>query len=363
MDNNAPQPAVHHLSKYLIIGIVVIGFITTFTSGFVLSSLLSSEKSLKNNQNGKITPTPKEVSTTPKLLPENPAVPQDSTKFLPGKHYYDDTIMLVTKDAPQLTLIATATRGEQEQGYIQSTRVSYFDGKNWTRLSDSKNTQDSTIVAGKLLKNWLVNIDPSRVLKQSVTAEVTFNNNDLAVISNTLLNEIGMRSLPGYTKFISQGTATLTVNGTLHEAHILYSRIYSENAADIQFYTQPFGLTTDWLAFWDDQGNFYHIDTTSVDKPTPIYQTHEIGVMEDSKGGVYKSFNLKVTRDGKNPPENYTFFIDYPVSSTLTLSRVNGVNKAPDGSYTWYLGNVEGTVTGAGGQAQNGVGIVEYIHD
>lgn len=377
-NNNSSQtinPAIKNTSnlffKLFIIFLIIIGFITTFASGYFLSRLFATEQ----NVTTKNIPYVKDVTPSPALnnpnhkdstsypTSNNPQVEQQTTKFLPGKHYFDDTIMIVTKDKPQINVVATVTRAEQEKDYAQSTRVSYYDGANWTRQSASKTSQDSTIVSNNLVKSWGTTIDPSRVLKQTAQGEITINNSSLVFSTGVLQNEIGIRSLPGYTKFISNGTGTLTVNGVSHQAYVLYTRIYSLNAVEIQFYNQPFGVITDYIAFWDTQGNFYHVDATSVDKPTPTYQTHQLGIMEDSNGAVEKTFSVTVNRSSKNPPEQYIVSLNSPIGATLSFNRINGVNKAPNGSFTWYMGNIEGTVRRSSGENLSGIGLVEYIHN
>lgn len=351
-----------HISKVFILVIVVIGFITTFASGYLLSYLLDTEQNVTTETIPE-TGTPYIKDVTPSYpTSNNPHVEQDSTKFLPGKHYFDDTIMIVTMDKPQVSVIATVTRAEQDKDYVQSTRVSYYDGSSWARQSMSKASKDSTIVSSNLIKSWDIAIDPSRVLKQTVQGEVTINNTSLVFSTGVLQNEIVMRSLPGYTKFISSGTGTLTANGVMHQAYIAYTRIYSLNAREIQFYNQSFGVTTDYIVFWDTQGNFYHVDATSVDKPTPIYQSHQLGIMENINGAVEKTFSVTVNRDSKNPPEQYTTSLN-GIGVTLRFNRINEINKAPNGSFTWYMGNIEGTVLKPNGESLSGIGLVEYIHD
>lgn len=359
------QQSTSQIGKFFIIIVVIIGFITAFAGGYFLSCTLSSEKNVTIT--GPAIPTtkvlPTTVITSPYLTANNPEVAQDTTKFLPGKHYFDDTILLITRDKPRISLIATVTRAEQDGNYAQSSRVSYFDGSNWTRQSNSKTISDSTIVSNSLVKSWSTTIDPSRVLKQTAQGEITINNTSLSFSTGLLQNEIGMRSIPGYTKFMSQGTGVLKINGVTHDAYILYTRIYSLNASDIQFYNQPFGLTTDWIAFWDTKGNFYHVDVTNVDKPTQTYQTHQIAVIEDTNGSVTKTFNVSVQRDEKNPPTQYSVSLNNPIGVTMKFNRINANNKAPNGSYTWYMGNIEGSVQKSNGESLQGVGVVEYIHD
>lgn len=345
-------------TKIFIFIIIIIGFITTFTSGFFLSTLLSTEN--KPPTVSSVTP-----SITPFQIPvttDAPGITQDSTKFLPGKHYFDDDIILITKDKPRISLVASVVRSEQDSGYIQNTRVSYFDGSSWTRQTDYNTIPDPSIISGKLVNNWKIDIDPSRVLKQTVQGKITVKNTVINFSTGVLENEIGIRSLPGYTKFTSNGTGKLDINGTPHDTFILYTRIYSLNAADIQFYDKIYGLTTDWIAFWDSAGNFYHVDSTNVGKPTSIYQTHQLGIMENAAGSVSKSFVVSVNRDTQNPPDKYIVTINNPIDSILNFKRINGIDKAPNSGYTWYMGNIEGTVRTKNGENLPGFGLVEYIH-
>jgi len=345
--------------KILILFLVVVGFITTFITGFILARLLASEA-----RGGMIRVAPgKNDIAFPVLEDDNlPTVPQDSTKFIPGKHYFDDTIILVSKKDPSINLVATVTRSEQDGSYTQGTRVSFFDGASWDRKTTSQKTDSSSIVSNGIVKSWNVQIDPTRVLKQTVDGEVTVNKKTIQFTSGILQNEISVRSLPGYTKFMSEGMGTITVEGTSYDAYVLYTRIYSLNASDIQFYSEPLGLTTDWMIFWDSAGNFYHADVTNVQKPTDIYQTHELGILKDPQGAVSKTFNVSVTRDGLTPPKDYTISFGESLNAKLNFQRIDELNKAPDGSFQWFIGNIDGKIE-KNGQFIPGKGLIEYIHN
>lgn len=345
------------LPKVFLLIFLIIGFIIAFTSGYFLRTVLSSEEEIPKEKQ----PLPTTLPNDTGVMPNTPEIAQDTTKFLPGKFYFDDTLIAITKDTPHQTIAASVRRIEQNGSYSQKTGVSYFNGDKWTRLQDSKNTPNPTIVSNSLITRWITNLDPSRVLKESDEGEFTVNKTKIAFSTGELQNEISVRSLPGYTKFLSVGNGTLTIDGQTYEAYILYTRIYSLNASDIQFYNEPLGLTTDWLAFWDTEGNFYHADATQVNKPTPIYQTHQLGILELINGAVLKTFQLSINRDAQKPPVKYTITLGIPLSSTLTLNRINAINKAPNNAYTWFMGNVEGSVI-RDGETLRGVGLIEYIH-
>ena len=348
------------LHKALILFVLIFGFVSTFIMGYFLANLMSMEKTVSNN---------KEETEIPEIVENKdddyPEIVQDSANFAPGKHYFNETIIFVSKNKPRINLVATVSTSKGDgDNFTQNMRVSFFDGEKWTRKSKSQNTKNSSITSNDLVRKWKVDIDPSRVLKQTLEGEVNVDKNEITFTSGTLSNEIGVRSLPGYTKFMSNGLGKMTVNGEILDAYVLYTHIYSLNSSEIQFYDNPFGLTTDWIAFWDSEDNFYHIDSTSVDKPTEIYQTHQIGILEDSfLNSVTKTFSTSIIRDSETPPVDYRVRLDSPINASLNFKRVNSLNKAPNGSYVWYMGNIEGSVQRQNGKTLDGVGLVEYIHN
>lgn len=370
VDNQIPisvnaQNKRNTVLKFFLILLIILGFVGAFGGGYFLKDLLKKENVTQNIIQSSPMPSANSQSNSQKPIIQNePSIIAETTKFLPGKHYFDDTIMAIAKDKPYYSLVATVTRQQQGSNYAQNSRVSYFDGKSWVRKQDSKTIPDNNIVSNSLIKSWSTSIDQSRVLKETDNGEININNSTISFSSGLLQNEISIRSLPGYTKFISKGDGFLTINGIKYSAYILYTRIYSLNSSDIQFYNQPFGLTTDWLVFWDTDGNMYHVDATNVTNPTLIYQTHKLGVLEDKDGTVFKTFQVTVNRDSLIPPNKYTIGLGSSIDSVLDLNLLDSINKAPNDSYKWYMGHVTGTVQrGEGGQVLNGVGLIEYIHN
>ena len=327
----------------ILIGLIV-GFIATFGSGFYLSSQLHLENPPQ------VTPT---VSPSP--------TPDDFPGLLPGtsgdtaQQYFLDTIFLIEKAEPHRAVIASIGR--------QDSRASYFNGAVWDREVTHVTTTKSGIEADTVIKKWDVKIDRSRVLREKVSGQLDIHKVRVEFTSDTLANEIGIRSLPDYTKFMSEGDGTILIDGASIPVHILYTRIYSMDASKIQFYTEPMGVTTDWVAFWDQAGNFYHIDTTEVGQPTDIYETHQIGVWKNSVGAVAKTFQVSVARDANPLPIELTISLQSPISTTLRLQRDSLQDRSIAGKYDWFLGTATGTVTNSKGENIQGFGIIEYIHD
>ncbi len=339
--------------------LLALGCIGAFISGFFISDLL---KQTTTTSRPAISPTPVSghAVATPTEMPMNAV---DQLRFSAGNHYFDDTVLVITTDAPHQVVIGSMVRIQENETFIHNTRVSLFDGTTWERKTLSKSADTPEILPNDLVTDWSIRIDATRMLKEQLKGTITVGDNTATFQANQLQNELGIRSLPGYTKFMSEGNGTLSINGTSHPAKVLYTRIYSMNTDDIQFYTEPIGVTTDWIAFWDSLGNFYHIDSSTVSKPTPIYKTHTLGILKTAMGAVTKTFSVHTIRDNNTPPDAYTITLQSPLDVTLQLSRKSALNKAPNGSYDWYLGTVEGTLTTASQKGATGYGVIEYIHD
>lgn len=365
MDTPLPEQSVSLSPKpsktnaIIILVLVLFGFTASFVGGFFTHQFLFPKDA----------PPPVVPSPPPQPAPVTPPVStgvvQDTTRYLPGKHFYDEGFYVLTKDSPHLVLLLSTTRSENATGsYSQSTRASLITPDVQTRITDSSSAKDSAIVTDKIIRSWQTTIDPSRVLREQSRMDVLVNSTVYQIDTGPLTNELAIRSLPGYTKFFSNGNGTITFDNQIHPAHVLYYRLYSQNAADLQFYTQPLGLTTDLIVFYDQNNNLYLMDSSEVDRPVNDYKTHKIAFFEDGvTGAVSKTFSANIVRDSVKLPHHYDITFDSPLNATLSLSLVNSLNKAPNTSYDWYLTSLSGFVQKANGEKLTGFGIGEYIHD
>ncbi len=354
-----PSPSTQNSG---ILAILALGCVGAFVAGFFLSDLLKNQTQSSPPVSTGTSPTPTMSQGVTQTGSGISAV--DSLSFATGLHYFDDTVLAITTDTPRKIFIGSMVRVEDEPNmYVHNTRVSFFDGETWTRKTGSARSNTSAITTSALISAWNIDIDATRVLRERVSGKAQVDTHSIQFFAPDLQNEMSVRSLPGYTKFMSEGDGTITIQGKKHAAKVLYTRIYSMNTADIQFYSEPIGVTTDWVAFWDTAGNFYHVDATSVAKPTAIYKSHTLGIHLSPSGAVSKTFSVQTTRDTNIPPDKYSISIGNPIGSTLDLTRKNAINKAPNGAYDWYLGEVEGTVSHDGQTPLSGYGVVEYIHD
>lgn len=293
-----------------------------------------------------------------------PNSPQDGSAVRDGDRYYNDTIFLITKNSPRQILVATVSRTGKDNRFTQTSRISYFDGESWSRDQTSVTNQYSNISNDKITKSWDIELHQTRVMRQTVKGTVQLDGTEFNFNTETLNNEISVRSLPEYTKFISSASGTFkATNQNPKDAYVLYSRIYSTDAKTILVYDNDFSYKTNWLAFWGNDGSFYHFDKTQVNSTVPNYTSHAIG-FETSKDGILKrTFNLSTSTDNTDNPNIINYNFDLPIYKSIQIKSENSFQKYPTIKYPWVMGYATGTIKDPNGKEINGIGIYEYINN
>lgn len=326
---------------------VIVSCIAMFAGGFFFRDLLAKEQ-IKNI---KLTPTPTPSKTT-----------SLSTEYLPYNLYYDDSLIMIAKTEPHEAIVVSASRNEVLKKIVQTTRMSYFNGKKWNRKVVYGVSGNAGIVKDGIIKKWSIDIDSTRLLKQSSEGELQFGDTAFTFSTGELLNEMGIRSLPGYTKFVSAGEGKFSIDGKMKAAYVLYERIYSLNDKEIQFYDTPLGVTTYWLAFWDEEGNFYHLDRTDVARPTAVYESHKFGLIKTPVGSVTKTFDVVGARNSELNPTVFTFQFNAPLNIQINTNVISSLDKKTGIEVLWKMNSVTGTVR-KDGKDIKGIGLVEIVKD
>ncbi len=357
----SPQntPSEKRFSRLAIIFACVIGGIVLFFSGFFLRGTITP-KSLPPPP----TPTPvptlpfSENSPTPTIFSE---APSSSIQFLPGKQFFEDTYVVVSKQKPHQSIILSIARIEQQRDYIQYTKLNYFNGSEWIRKTVTSKLQKSSVTTNPLVRYWSEpSINQTREEKDLVN--ITVESDDIRFGSQDLQNEISVQSLPGSTKFIYQGKGYILVEDERQDAYILYSKTYSFNAADLAFLSTPSQMTLDWVVFWDEDNTFYYVDSHSIPGSSSPIQNRRVGIVETNDRKVTRIYNITISQMQKKEILEYTAHFDDPIEEQLQLPYTFAINKSDSKKYSWILSLSEGIVVKREGRKVNGLGLFEFIH-
>ena len=196
-----------------------------------------------------------------------------------GTHYLSDILVFITKQTPRQALFISINRTENNsKDFYQNSAVSFFDGQDWQRLKHNITTHQAEVATNPLITNWQIGMEEPRVTGEVLLGQVVINDYTIDFMTSRLENEMVVRSWPGYTKLLSSGEGILAINGQQIPVYTLYTQLYSLASEEIQFYDTHIPLETVYIAFWDEAGNFYHVDQTLLDAPTSVYQSHQIGI-------------------------------------------------------------------------------------
>ncbi len=294
---------------------------------------------------------------------EDPSFINDSVKMYPlegetTSEFVDDSIIIVTKNEPRYSLIASVSGEKTNTGYVQASRVSFYNGVSWSReVGLPVNKKDTGIIPGGLVKSWTIN--HSLLVPQEAEGELEIKEHTISFKTGLLENELTLRSLPQYTKFISSSDGILVVNGISYDAKIAYARIYSSDVETVKVYNDGMNFQTDWLVFWDNNGGFYHLDKTEVFPSTSKYRSHSIAYYKEPDGSVIRTYDIQKDADSKVNP---SFKLGGNINKKIIVEPVDNFQKYPELGHKWELGNCVGYVLGDDNKKIEGIGILEYIN-
>jgi len=360
-DPSEDSPKKRSVPKQLLIGGAVFAFLLTFLLGFLIRG------QVRGPQKETILPTPiplvteKATATTPS--PKQSELPQETIRFLPGKGYYDDSISIITKSNPRIILQASASRIEQETNYTEFSKVNVFDGKEWTQQILTGTVYDTNVGKNTLIQEWMTNFQGSTSSNNSptISVKIATKQHTVAFASSTIFNELSTQSKPNYTKFIYQGSGRLSLDNDQYDAYVVYSRTYSVNAADLAFFNKPEALKTAWVAFWAEDGSFYHVDSLDTNNVGRSIASYSLG-LADGNNQVLKTPSV-TTKSGTQAEINaYEVSFGNPINRTLNGVFTQKLIKSAKSNYNWVFGPIEGSLLYDRDTQFQGIGLAEYIN-
>ena len=227
--------------------LIVFGLVWSFSSGYLL----------KQQNNLYPSPTPP-TSTTP-----IPTTPIANTTPIPPRDDFAVTtydIVAITTSEPKKVLYI-------ERGIIESISFFfgyYFDGTTW-------HTSESSLNKLTVAEN-----DSLYKYSNTIAAEIYFDDTVVTVSVPEIFTNMVIRSEHEYLKFGGSTTSVdtyVSIDNTKLPSQVGLLKRYKKtfNGTDIS----SLDVTTDWMMFWDENGNFYHLDKTDVGVPNDEYPPHE----------------------------------------------------------------------------------------
>lgn len=253
---SAERPNKNNKNKSVVLWVI-------FSVFWVLLFLvIGNEFGLFNNKSqNPITPSNVGI---PNINPITNSVTSNDNVF---RKEYDLMVVTVEKPHKIVALDFYETTGAQ-QNFVGN--IHYYDGTSWQNYQ---------------LNESQINVQETSSLKQYsniISAQINAGRENIRITIPEILTPVTIRAEEQFTKF---------AGATPNAGNYIYinSQPYQSYAAFLKgFHTNPpssfdifdLGLDTNWLMYFDENWNFYHLDKTVTVRKADFYPDHEVFVRQ-----------------------------------------------------------------------------------
>lgn len=169
-----------------------------------------------------------------------------------------DIIFVTKEENPRILSIGTWKKGN-----IQDGGAHYYNPKSgqWTNIT-------------KYIDTFSVTDDQGlNQLTSTITGTVEIENDYFAFNVDLIKTPMVVKAKERHVKFAGTTETTLVINDEKVPARVALLKDYNKDS--VYFDLKEYGIETDWLVYWDENDNFYHLDITTMEKFNPLYEPHE----------------------------------------------------------------------------------------
>lgn len=194
------------------------------------------------------------------------------------------------------------------------------------------------------------------------TIDIGINLEDFA--ANIEISDINgdfiVKNQPDYTRYISSSTADVKLSGNSFQTKAEVNTIYSNDSSTSIFFEGRDELVsqTHSITLWDNEDNFYLVDTTNVENRGLPYTSHQWAIHKDaSQDASFKAFAVDIDFDQTNKVgQRWDITIQDIKNTEIQIEATEFLTKEKE------RGLVKGIVTDVYGQREV-YGYFAYIED
>jgi len=225
----------------------------------------------------------------------------------PFRKYFADEFILVGKDASGESFLLEVALCRKQDVLLGSYQHSYSAALIYrdSNVSSSRNMFYSFATVSPL--GALTRFEHTRAAdlssRESYKFSITLDGQTIDLDISDLQADFLVKNSSEYTKYMSVGKALVTIAGRQFPVEALTTTYYSTDYAPYIFFDGQDALRSDThvFAIWDQEHNFYYLDTSTVLDPISQYQSHT-WVLEKNHitGATYKSYGaaLRIHEEG-----------------------------------------------------------------
>lgn len=221
----------------------------------------------------------------------------------PRLRFYRDNLTLVERDfadSPIVIKLELNRREDSPNKFTHYYSVSYMnEGTAKTDYYSFKSDQ-SDVKAADFLPHVENLIAADLSSREEYQFELELPETSIKAVVTDLDGDFITKIQPGYTRYTSVGEAEVAINNQELTFDASLEKIYSEDSSVWIFFDGVYDLesTTDKLVMWNEDGDYYLLDTTTTNKYQHEYRPHTWVLHKDSdQRANLKSFTANLDRE------------------------------------------------------------------
>ncbi len=283
--------------------------------------------------------------------------PTESTTFIPEEDdtttetnkneelkYFRDRLTLTNQDATENPWMVEVDLNRKEQSrnrFIHYYSATLFqDGKQQT-IKTNFYSKNPKIKADKFLQKFENQMFDDLSTRETYALSMEIEGKKIEIELENMDGDFITKNDITYTRYLSAGTANVTINGQTFKANAALEKAYSSDHSKYVFFPGLDKLKSRTYRFliWDQDHNFYLLDNSTVSEESPYYRPHT--------WILYKNFAPEYTQKVFAADIEFTetdeekiwdvsvpeLDMDWHLSTTDTSESI------------WYDGVISGTIT------------------
>lgn len=269
-------------------------------------------------------------STTPTITPSTTPHVQDFTceqcENNDFKKYFYTRIILFGQDEMQNPILiklqlSRKQRNQSEYEHIYSA-IAFMANKT-EKTTDQFITNSNEIATRELFTQFEITRHGSQTTQEDYNLEFIVADTEYTVSIKDINGDFLIKDVPDYIRFMSEGTATATIDNKRYSLHAIVDRTISEDYSKSIFFEGRENLShvTHSIALWDQEDEFYLIDFTESRSPQLPYESHKWVIHKDKKGYIKKIFDgeLEFDKTEYDQPVSWNFFLPLLSNTSIQL--------------------------------------------
>lgn len=194
----------------------------------------------------------------------------------------------------------------------------------------------------QFLKSFTNELTDDLSTKETYSFNITIDEEEIRAEINGLVGDFITKNRLEYTRYLSIGTAEVTLNNQSFQTNAMIEKSYSSDHSKYLFFDGYDEMSSRTYKFelWDEENNFYLIDDSVVSEDHPAYRPHTWVLYKDTKGNYTKrAFSAEIEFQEDELAKSWQISVpklDFDFDLATNYNRKE----------TWYGGPISGAVNG-----------------